>query len=1000
MSRIGKQLILPLNDKILKPLEQKNNVDSTTQKIDIVQPVSAEQTTHKIKISLNQQIGLKSEAELKEPDTLKISIANMPNIANKTGVPSIRPSISNANFDRSVSETHKNKLLEMSKKAENSLESLKIVSSMIRFISFEELKNIAVVKIDKIKDGNDNKARLGTLDDPSMGPSESTEICATCYKNSFHCLGHPGMIVLHKPILHPECIQYIVKILKCICNDCSELLISREELEERGILRKTGKSRLDAIVEISQKMHCRRTVEEGVAKCVRNPKFISSKIKDSNKIWYERVESGNTITRFMDVNEIMQKFKALSDSDVQTLGFTNGAHPINMILRGIYVMSPINRSTTFRDGQTYPHNFTIMYTDIIKENNKIGAELQKPINTRNEAIISESLEKLAFFIKHFINNSDGKYSNPHKQPQEGIKQKIQGKEGVIRGLIMGKRVNFAGRSVMSPDPNLKFGQIRIPKVWASILTRPETVFSANLERIKNLFEAGHISYITKKGGLGQIKITPDNKKAISIEIGDVIERWLQNGDYLLYNRQPSIQKECMMGYEVVLGDEITIGAHVSICRAHNLDFDGDEGNMHAMQILDAVIESYRIASARQCIINSQSNRNMVDIPMDSITAAYLLSRDRDGVIDPDTWYNCLVMLTECSQLEDLEVRLQKHSVKSFTGPALISALFPSDFQYKKGNVVISDGILTSGIITKDHFGTTSNSLIEAIYKRYGTERATVFLTDAPYMMNEYMYTNPFSIRYSDCLIEDPEHMKNIESNISNAKIAVSEIEKRRAMRRNMEKLKHMKENKLMYEQEEKEIINKLNTTRNIGVKISKELLGPNNGLNISALSKVKGDNFNIAQITALVGQQFINGKRPVKNMSGNTRCSPYFPPNSDTIESGGFCTGNFFTGLPPAEMYFLQVGGRENTVESSIKVSSSGYLSRKIFTNTQDITVHQSMLIRTTRGYIFQFSYADGFASNELNFVETKSGPKLSFINLKSVVNQLNSSYGFASNLN
>jgi DNA-directed RNA polymerase beta' subunit len=399
-------------------------------------------------------------------------------------------------------------------------------------------------------------------------------------------------------------------------------------------------------------------------------------------------------------------------------------------------------------------------------------------------------------------------------------------------------------------------------------------------------------------------------------------------------------------------------------------------------------------------MNSQSNKNIIDIPMDSMTAAYLLTRDREAVLDLDTWYNCLLTLTECSQLEDLEPRLHKYNVKMYTGPALLSALFPSDFQYRKGNVVISDGILTSGIITKDHFGTSSNSLIEAMYKRYGIQRTTVFLTDTPYMMNEYMYSNPFSVRYSDCLIEDPEHMKNIESNITNAKIAVSEIEKRREMRRNMERLKNMKENKLMYEQEEKEIINKLNTTRNIGVKISKELLGPNNGLNISALSKVKGDNFNIAQITALVGQQYISGKRLAKNMTGNTRCSPYFPPSDTSIESGGFCTGNFFTGLPPAEMYFLQVGGRENTVESSIKVSQSGYLSRKLGVNMNSIIIQQSMISKNSYGYIFQFSYADGFSSSELNFVETKSGPKLSFINLKSVVNQLNSSYGFASNLN
>jgi DNA-directed RNA polymerase II subunit RPB1 len=587
-----KKLTLPLNTKLLQSIKPSNNVntdifeiksESTNLPVFSIpyNPVNIETVNESvnkgvvqnIKIPLKYQLGVKNELELKSQIESKISISDMPKISNITGIPNIRPSVSNvnSNFDKSVPVIYQNRLLEASKKEENELDALRIESSLIRFLSFEELKNISVVKIDKIRDGNDSKDRIGTLDDPLMGPSDSIELCGTCRRNNFHCGGHPGRIELHRPILHPECISYIVKILKCICNDCSELLVSREELEERGILRKSGKVRLDAIVEISEKMHCRRSVEEGVSRCSKNPKFISSKIKDSNKIWYERVESGNNITRFMDVNEVMQKFKALSDSDVETLGFTNGANPINMIIRGIYVISPINRIASFRDGQQFPHSFTVMYTEIIKENNKIGAELKKPAASRNEAIIAESVEKLSFMIKHFINNSDGKYSNPQKHPHEGIKQKIQGKEGVIRGLIMGKRVNFAGRTVMSPDPNLKFGQIRIPKVWASILTRPEKVFSANLERIRNLFKDKKITYITKKEGLGSIKINDLNKNILTVEIGDTVERWLQNGDYLLYNRQPSIQKECMMGYEVVLGDELTIGAHVSICRAHNLD---------------------------------------------------------------------------------------------------------------------------------------------------------------------------------------------------------------------------------------------------------------------------------------------------------------------------------------------------------------------------------------------------------------------------------------------
>jgi DNA-directed RNA polymerase beta' subunit len=252
------------------------------------------------------------------------------------------------------------------------------------------------------------------------------------------------------------------------------------------------------------------------------------------------------------------------------------------------------------------------------------------------------------------------------------------------------------------------------------------------------------------------------------------------------------------------------------------------------------------------------------------------------------------------------------------------------------------------------------------------------------------------VSYSDCLIEDAAtHSQMVAEKITAAAIGVNEIERKRELRRRKEKLKGKKENLLELEREEKEIISILNNTRNVGVRTAEKYLGPNNGFNISALSKVKGDNFNIAQIIDLVGQQFINSKRLPKAMTGGTRCSPYFAPGDTSIQSQGFCTGNFFEGLSPAEQFFLQTGSRENTVESTIKVPTSGDINHRMVKNFEDITLQNNGTVTNSRDRIFQFAYEDGFNSAEMTNIESRFGKSLSFMNFKIFADKLNVKYGY-----
>jgi DNA-directed RNA polymerase II subunit RPB1 len=179
-------------------------------------------------------------------------------------------------------------------------------------------------------------------------------------------------------------------------------------------------------------------------------------------------------------------------------------------------------------------------------------------------------------ISHFIDNTDGQFHQGQRREFLSIKQRMQGKDGIIRQNSMGKRANFSARTVISPDPSLKFTQIRIPEVMAPFLTRPVKITEFNRERLTELLRMGQVSVLTQIAGpkAGQLQRVNDWLKSKYVpQIGDTLERWLQNGDYILANRQPTLHKQSMVGYEVVLGKPLSIGLHLSVTSQHNADFD-------------------------------------------------------------------------------------------------------------------------------------------------------------------------------------------------------------------------------------------------------------------------------------------------------------------------------------------------------------------------------------------------------------------------------------------
>lgn len=902
------------------------------------------------------------------------------------GLPGVQTPIVQEEAGITVTRKEKERYMALAEEEEDRLPTLIIMNNLLTVYSEEEVKQMAVVKVT-----NDEMSGYGSVNDPRMGVTENDKVCSYCYKDRLSCPGHFGYIELASPIYHPLFMRLIIKVLNCVCNSCGGLLLSPEEIRDRGILRYTGEQRLKELEIASKGVLCRRRHEgQDLRKCTPNPIYLPARIKDTKKIMFKYADQkGAKKEEYVKpIEQVEQILKSISPEEAELMGFSNDSHPSRFIMRVIPVIPPCDRPPVIQEGVIWPDHLTSFYMDIIRHNTL----LQQATNEKKR---DELLRSMIYVIEHYIDNTDGKYSQGNKKEFLSIKQRIQGKEALIRGALMGKRVNYSGRTVLSPDPSLKFGQIRIPEIMAKYLTVPVTIFSLNQQAMMALLDPkdeqgrdlpSKITHITPGHGKlkgRRIKVDGKIRKEYQLFPGDRVDRWLQNGDYIIFDRQPTLHKQSMMGYEVVLGKPLTIGMHLSYTTPHNADFDGDEGNLHIVQTIEAMTEVREIMNVKNCIMNAQNNKPSMGIVYDALSAAYRLTQP-DVVVDIDLYNDCLLLITNRESLPTLDQRLQEFGVPKFSGRSLFSSVLPEDFYYRKGDVIIINGILINGVIKKDHIGVAHGSIIQALWKDYGRDRTVDFLTDAPFILNRWTTENPLTVGLQDCYPEDESYRELLREEITKAKLAVEATGVNRL------------NDPIEEQRREREIIGYVNVAKSVGSRIATRGLSPNNNLGAMAFSGAKGAEFNIAQITGLLGQQFVQNQRMPLSISQGQRCLAYYEKGDIDPAARGFCVNSFLTGLDPAELFFHQAGGRQGLMDTAVQTSETGSIHHRIIKALEDVKVANDGSVRNTVGTIFQFVYGeDGFDGAELEKIKTKSGETTTFINLARTIGRLNSKYGY-----
>ena len=240
--------------------------------------------------------------------------------------------------------------------------------------------------------------------------------------------------------------------------------------------------------------------------------------------------------------------------------------------------------------------------------------------------------------------------------QRGLCQRLKGKQGRFRGNLSGKRVDHSGRTVISPDPNLAINEVAIPEKVASNLTFPETVTAQNIKKLQERVMNGPTQYpgavtLTNLSGMKlSIKHIID-ERAKKLQLGYIVERHLEDGDIVLFNRQPSLHKLSILSHYVKVRPYRTFRLNECVCTPYNADFDGDEMNIHVPQTEEARTEAVELMGVKHNLVTPKNGEPIIAAIQDFITASYLLS-SKDVFYDRKSFTNiCMYMVDGDTQID-------------------------------------------------------------------------------------------------------------------------------------------------------------------------------------------------------------------------------------------------------------------------------------------------------------------------------------------------------------
>ncbi|XP_070538293.1 DNA-directed RNA polymerase II subunit RPB1-like [Ptychodera flava] len=881
-------------------------------------------------------------------------------------------------------------------------------------LSPDEIKRMSVteggIKYSETQEGG--RPKIGGLMDPRQGVVDRSSRCQTCAGNQHDCPGHFGHIELSKPVFHPGFITKTVKILRCFCFYCSKLLVDANHPKIKEIVYKSKgmpRKRLGYVYDLCKaKKLCeggeemdhkfdaelakRDDEEDQAAKpkghggCGRYQPGIRRTGLELTAEWKNVNEDSQEKKILLSAERVLEIFKRISDEECHIIGMDpRFARPDWMLVTVLPVPPLAVRPAVVMFGTARNQDdLTHKLADIVKANNQLKKNEQ---NGAAAHIIAEDTRMLQFHVATLSDNElPGlpKAMQKSGRPLKSIKMRLKGKEGRIRGNLMGKRVDFSARAVITPDPNLSIDQVGVPRTIAQNLTFPEIVTPFNIDRMHELVRRGHNQYpgakyiIRDNGDRIDLRYHP-KASDLHLQCGYRVERHLRDNDHVIFNRQPTLHKMSMMGHRVKILPWSTFRLNLSVTSPYNADFDGDEMNLHVPQSLETKAEIAEIMMVPRQIVTPQSNKPVMGIVQDSLAAVRKFTK-RDVFLEKEDVMNLLMWLPSWNG-KMLQPAILKPK-PLWTGKQLMSLIVPGNVNlirthsthpdeedsgpYKwispgDTKVLIENGEVVSGILCKKTLGTSSGSLGHVVFLEMGHEIAKEFYGNIQTVVNNYLLIEGHTIGIGDC-IADSQTYEDIQNTIRKAKQDVIDV----IEKAHNDDLEPTPGNTLR-QTFENQVNRILNDARDKTGGSAQKSLSEFNNFKAMVVAGSKGSKINISQVIACVGQQNVEGKRIPFGFRHRTL--PHFIKDDYGPESRGFVENSYLAGLTPTEFYFHAMGGREGLIDTAVKTAETGYIQRRLIKAMESVMVRYDGTVRNSNDALVQLRYGeDGLDGAHVEF--------------------------------
>lgn len=492
-------------------------------------------------------------------------------------------------------------------------------------------------------------------------------------------------------------------------------------------------------------------------------------------------------------------------------------HPSSFFIEVLPIAPNRFRPENKMSDSTYLHQHTVMLQKILSINFDLKRVMLKSREKDDAFQLKETFSKW-IEMQDAVNGlfDATKCGKVTQDGDAGIKQLLEKKEGIFRMKIMGKRVNYAARSVISPDPMLDTNEVGVPLFVAKKLTFPEAVNEANIEKLKMLIRNGPnvwpgAMYMTENDKKIAFEgSTPEQREAIIKSLlsnaeNKVVFRQIMNGDVLLFNRQPTLHKPSLMSHIArVLPKEHTIRMHYANCSSYNADFDGDEMNLHLLQNHLARSEAYNLCLSDKQYLVPTNNGPIRGLIQDIILSAVFLTMkgsffekseyhqliysslrtlvEKDGsmkriktvppcIMKPRRLWSGKQIVSTIINIVAEKSEGDEFSEKLFMqSKGRINEKFLSPTEKEDWQVIIQENELITGILDKANIGSTMYGLVHCFYELTDSKRTGKLLSGLSRLFCNFLQMHGFTCGLDD-LMTTPEYetiRKEYLTNIHNS----------------------------------------------------------------------------------------------------------------------------------------------------------------------------------------------------------------------------------------